>query len=84
MFKSHGKGRLARVPGVRHQLIMVIEGVRADRADGVNICIWSVLVDRVVLRLVFDDYPQMVSLESRTDDGDVLLRRLQRVLAPQG
>ncbi len=38
--------------------------------ESVESAIWEIVIDKIDLRLVFDDYPQEVTLESTNEDGD--------------
>jgi hypothetical protein len=64
-------------PGYAQQLLAVIGGRQVSQDDGPDIRLWEVEVRGERLRLVYDDYPQMVSLESGSDAADFLLRSLQ-------
>lgn len=47
-----------------------------NKADTVEIRIWSVEIGRFHLRLVYDDYPSQASLESDSAEADKLLRQM--------
>ena len=61
-------------------LVGILGGTLKITADSVVTRIWDVSLDAVVLRLVWDDYPSMVSLESSDARGDDLVKRLHPVL----
>jgi hypothetical protein len=63
--------------GYAEQLLRVLNGCKLDATESPDIRIWSVAVHGHVLRLVFDDYPAMLSLESSDDHGDTVLRRVE-------
>jgi hypothetical protein len=44
--------------------------------------LWDIEIDGVSLRLVYEDYPNRICLESDNDPGDMLLRQLQKRLLP--
>lgn len=53
-----------------------IGGTIIEKSDGPDLRLWKASIDGHPLRLVFDDFPVMVSLESSDDRGDLLLERL--------
>jgi hypothetical protein len=63
-------------PEYAEKLLSKLGGRQVSVADAPDIRLWEVEVDGESLRLVYDDYPVMVSLESDTDSSDSLLRRL--------
>ena len=67
-------------PEYAHHLLEVLDGRAMDVADSVDMRLWSVIVDDHSLRLVYEDYPAMVSLESCDAGGDVALHRIERTL----
>jgi len=56
-------------------------GVITDRTDAPDARIWGITLNDISLRLVYDDYPQMVSLESSSDAADEEIRRLHKKLS---
>jgi hypothetical protein len=67
-------------PAYAGELLRQLNGTVQSKADGVEICVWKVRLGNRELRLVYDDYPTMISLESSTDDGDSLLAELHQKL----
>jgi hypothetical protein len=51
-----------------------------DKAEGVEMRIWHLQFPTCQIRLVYDDFPAMVSLESNTLQGDDLLQNLAEQL----
>ena len=51
-------------------------GKRIRVAEAADIRLWEVEFEGQILRLVFDDFPAMVSLESGDALGDAILRSL--------
>ena len=47
-----------------------------NKSQAADMAIWEIEINQCVLRLVYDDYPQMVSLESKDDLGNVVLEEL--------
>jgi hypothetical protein len=67
-------------PAYADELLRLLNGSVESKADGVELCIWKVRFGGCELRLVYEDYPTMISLESSTDEGDSLLVELHREL----
>jgi hypothetical protein len=63
-------------PSFADALLEQVEGTQSRTTDAVDIRLWDVAIDGKALQLVFDDFPTMVSLESRDAQGDEVLRRL--------
>ena len=63
------------------QLVALLGGAVLNKADGVEICVWKIRLQDCELRLVYEDYPTMVSLESSSDAGDECLREVQHSLS---
>jgi len=47
-----------------------------DKAESPEMRLWTVEILETIFRLVFDDYPTMVSLESSNTKGDVIVKEL--------
>lgn len=58
------------------QVLKMIEGRVEQKFDAVDIRLWQVKVCGCSLRFVFDDFPVMVSLESSSTEGDLLIEKL--------
>jgi hypothetical protein len=67
-------------PSFADDFVGSIAGKITNKSDAPDLRIWEVRVDNTVLRLVFDDYPVMVSLESSDIQSDELLKRLHQQL----
>ena len=63
-------------PDYAHDLLTLIQGSKVSVLDGPDMRLWKIQTEATELRLVYDDYPQMVSLESDTDAGDRVLQLL--------
>lgn len=68
-------------PSYANAVLVAVDGKRTHIADSPNIRVWEVLINDQTLRLVFDDFPAMVSLESGDALGDEVLRNLHERLA---
>lgn len=47
-----------------------------DTVDPAEMRIWNLAIEGVTVRLVYEDFPQMISLEANAAAGDELLTRL--------
>ena len=63
------------------ELLRRLEGRVVERGTIVDMHLWKVEIETVPLRLVYEDYPNRVSLESESYPGDMLIRKLQARLA---
>ena len=57
-------------------ILKKLNGRVINKIDTVEMRLWDVVIDRVKLRFVWDDYPYMISLESDSDAGDSLLKKM--------
>ena len=67
-------------PIFANQLLLLLEGSVLEQADGVDMRLWNVLIAGKKLRLVFDDYPVMASIESASNDGDSAIQEIHTLL----
>jgi hypothetical protein len=63
-------------PQFAEKLIMIVGVKIIDKAESVEMRIWNLQFPTCRIRLVYDDYPQMISLESDTPQGDDILKNL--------
>jgi hypothetical protein len=63
-------------PRYAEKIIEVCGGVVRGKTESPDIRIWNVVISQQELRLVYEDYPQLVSLESCSAGGDRLLEAL--------
>ena len=68
-------------PSYASKLVKVCGGIINSKNDTAEIRIWGVDITDTHLRLVYEDYPQMVSLESDSDASDETIRRLYKMLS---
>lgn len=64
-------------PSYADHLLQMLGGRKVESVDGVDLRIWDVVLGGTRIRLVFDDFPMMVSLESSDEAGDAALRRIE-------
>lgn len=63
-------------------LLCRLDGQVVRKGSGVDMHIWSIEIESVPLRMIYEDFPNRVSLESDSDSGDTLLRQFHQRLAP--
>ena len=68
-------------PEYASELVKICNGTVTDKADAPDTRIWSVSIGTADLRLVYADYPQMVSLESSSSVADHTIRQLHETLS---
>lgn len=64
-------------PEYAYLFLEVLNGSVEERHDSIVMCIWEVIIHNKKFRIVYDDYPCGVSLESYSDDGDDEIVRLK-------
>lgn len=62
------------------RLIARIGGVITAKVNAVETKIWTLKHSDCELRVVFDDYPSQVSLESPSEMGDIVMQRIADTL----
>lgn len=62
------------------QLLLRIGGAKGDVVESVEMKLWFVTIRGCILRLVYSDYPALVSLESRDELGDEMLQQIKALL----
>lgn len=67
-------------PEYAERLLSVLDGVIQKKTDSFDVRIWEVSIRGESLRLVFDDFPVMVSLESVSEAGDKILLDVEKKL----
>jgi hypothetical protein len=61
-------------PNFAHEFLETfLEGDVIEKTDGPDMRLWKVQIRGCSLRLVFDDFPLMVSLESSDREGDAMI-----------
>lgn len=63
-------------PDYADTVLRFINGNVKQRCDATEIRLWHVEIHGCTMRLVFDDYPTMVTLESSDNQGDLILKTL--------
>ena len=61
-------------PRYATSILQFVGGSKVDVAESVEMRLWNVKILGQSMRLVYDDFPQMVSLESEDAEGDLVLR----------
>ena len=75
-----GKVSWNEFPKYASKLVKMCDGIVKNKSDAPDIRIWYIRINEVDLRLVFDDYPQMVSIESSSDAADEKIKLLNEML----
>lgn len=70
-------------PDYAEDFIGKVGGKIIEKLDAVDVRIYKIKLKFVTLRLVYEDYPQMVSLESMDDSGDSVIRELYAEFAAE-
>jgi hypothetical protein len=65
-------------PQFAEKLVSALGGNILDKTESVDMRMWKVSFPRCEVRLVYDDFPLGVTLESMSDDGDQFLRDLKK------
>ena len=68
-------------PAFADDFLIQHNGKVLDKAESPETRIWTVEISETIFRLVFDDYPIMVSLESSTAKGDIIIKDLHSILS---
>ena len=63
-------------PEFAKSILRQCNGTVLDKTESVDIRMWHVKIGDVAIRLVYDDYPLMVSMESSDSAGDRMLQEL--------
>ena len=63
-------------PAFAEKYCKQIDAIIVERIDGPDVRVWKIEVEGIIIRLVYDDYPNGVSLESEDDRGDEIIKRL--------
>jgi len=70
-------------PQFAERLIKILGTKVSDAAESVEMRIWNLQFSTCQMRLVYDDFPQMISLESNSLQGDDILKNLAQQLKGQ-
>jgi len=60
-------------PDYAKAVLNLLDGNISQKTDAVDVRIWEVIIDKEKFYLTFDDFPVMVSIESLSENGDLLL-----------
>lgn len=63
-------------PGYVSDLLKYLDGRVTERCDAVDMRVWKIQVDSQDVRVVYEDYPQMVSIESTCDSANVIIEKI--------
>ena len=68
-------------PDYAEEFIKLFSGGITSRSDSVDTRVWGLTIKGQSLRLVYEDFPVMISLESQSEEGDRFVEGLREVLA---
>jgi hypothetical protein len=63
-----------------NSLVNILNGEIISKTVGFDLIIWEISVNGESFRLVFDDFPVMVTLESSSEQGDEQLLKIKDYL----
>jgi len=63
-------------PAFAEKYCKQINATILKKIDGPDVRVWEIEVEGIIIRIVYDDYPNGVSLESWDDKGDEIIKKL--------
>ena len=63
-------------PAYVADILKYIGGKVIDKNDAPDMRVWDIEIGAHKIRIVYEDYPQMVSIESNSQSGDTLVKKL--------
>lgn len=67
-------------PEFTNYVINILNAKIEVKHESVESAIWKIIIDRQTFRLVFDDYPQEVTIESMSEEGNKKLLEIFEIL----
>lgn len=67
-------------PEYAKEFLATLGGCIEEKNDSIIMCIWDAVINENKYRLVYDDYPRGVSLESQGLDGDNELLKIKEII----
>lgn len=67
-------------PNYVGEFVKLFSGRVISKNDSVDTRVWGVIINDRLLRLVYEDFPVMISLESQSEEGDRFIEGLREVL----
>lgn len=67
-------------PNYANEFVKLFSGRIISKNDSVDTRVWGVIINGRLLRLVYEDFPVMISLESQSEEGDRFIEGLREVL----
>nr|WP_314494219.1 DUF3630 family protein [uncultured Pseudomonas sp.] len=68
-------------PKYAEEFVKLFSGSVISRSDSVDTRVWEVIIKGGLLRLVYEDFPMMISLESQNNEGDRFIKDLKDILS---
>lgn len=69
-----------KFPSYANIIIKKINANIFDKAETVDTRLWDIIINKIKLSLVFDDYTSMISIESSDQEGDIMIHDLYNLL----
>jgi hypothetical protein len=63
-------------PDYVEEFVKLFSGKIISRSDSADTRVWGVVIKDRVLRLVYEDFPVMICLESQSEEGDQFIEEL--------
>lgn len=61
------------------EFVKLFSGRITSRSDSVDTRVWEVIIKNRLLRLVYEDFPVMISLESQSEEGDQFIEEFKKI-----
>ncbi|UZS72784.1 DUF3630 family protein [Pseudomonas syringae] len=68
-------------PRYADSILGLLEGTVTSKSDAVDVRVWDVKIKGEAFFLTYEDFPSMVSLESKNANGDALIEEFFSVLS---
>ena len=78
------EGSWETFPLFAEKLTKKLDATVIEKIDGPDIRIWEIEINSIPLRLVYEDYPNGVSIESKDENGHTVILDLLSLLSSSG
>lgn len=78
------EGNWETFPTFAEKLTKQLDATVIEKIDGPDIRMWEIEINNTSLRLVYEDYPNGVSIESKDKNSDIVIRNLLELLNNSG
>jgi hypothetical protein len=66
-------------PNYAEEFVKLFSGKIISRSDSIDTRVWGANIKDRLLRLVYEDFPVMISLESQSEEGDRFIEGLSEM-----